>query len=218
MSTTEQQTPQIDAMMGQLVGHQRFFSAMSGQSRQWVFEKPQEAIGLICDAIDRRDAKPTDALFEFVASFTVPGRKQFAAKEHYTIDTAETARVRISYLGDNLREHLWSKVEHDIAPADLKLQKLRRPQTDLPKNPEQPGTIFGLGGFDKADVGLYGFFETLAHKQAVGDRTWTVGFAYDDNGVLWTLRARWHGDGWYVEAHSSGYRDGWHGGHEFVSR
>ena len=208
----------VPKLAGVIVEHQDHLGALTDDDAQWAIQNTVAAIGLFVTAVTNRGTKIVQTLFTSAGMFSVPGTKKFVAKEHYVIDTTETARVRISYLGDNFKKYLRSKVERDISPFDLKMQVLRRPQTDLPKNVEEPGTIFGLGGLDKADIGLYAFFETLAHKQAIGDFTWTVGFAYDDNGVLWAVRADWCGDGWGVEASSPGNRGGGGVGGEFLSR
>lgn len=160
----------------------------------------------------------TSDLFTFVGMFKTVGAKEFVAAKHYVIDTSEDARVRISYLGGNFEKHLLPKVEREIAAAELKLQNLRRPSIDLPKNPEEPGTIAGLGGLEKAETGLYEFHETLAYKQTVGDFSWLVGYARDDDYVLWAVYAYWRGDGWGVEADSVSFPFRCDAGLEFLSR
>jgi len=168
----------------------------------------------------KKAAKPVDTLFEFVASFKTSETKEFVAKEKYVIDTSENARVRISYLGPNFNAHLLSKVERNVGAAELNLQKLRRASIDLPKNAEEPGTIAGLGGLEKAGTCLCEFFEALAYKQSLGDFSWLVGFIRDadDNNVLWAVNALWNDVGWLVGAHSPSDPDGWNAGYEFVSR
>ena len=158
------------------------------------------------------------ALFTFAGTFKTEGTKKFVAAKNYVINTDENARVRISYIGGNFKTYLLSKVEHDIAASDLNLQKLRRSSIDLPKNADEPGTIAGLGGLEKAETGLYEFFETLAHKQATKDFSWVVGYVRDDNNVLWAVHARWNDDGWLVEAYSVTNPCSWGADDGFVSR
>ncbi|KKW24694.1 MAG: hypothetical protein UY70_C0005G0017 [Candidatus Kaiserbacteria bacterium GW2011_GWB1_52_6] len=159
-----------------------------------------------------------DSLFTFAGSFKTVGTEEFVAAKNYVIDTSERARVRISWLGGNFKTYLLPKIEHNIAASDLKLQTLRRSSIDLPKNAEEPGTIAGLGGLEKAETSLYEFFETLAHKQATQDFTWLIGYVRDDNNVLWAVSAHWYGGGWGVEAYSLRLPFGWRAGREFVSR
>ncbi len=168
----------------------------------------------------KNGAKAPEPLFAFVATFKTEGTKEFVAKKNYVVDTSETALVRISYLGGNFKTHLLPKVERDIAACDLKIQKLRRPSIDLPKNPEEPGTIAGLGGLEKAETSLYEFFKTLAYKQSIGDLSWLVGFVRDadDSNVLWAVSARWSGGGWGLGAYSGSRPREWGAGDEFVSR
>lgn len=166
----------------------------------------------------KKGAKAPEPPFAFSGTFKTTGAKEFVSKQKFVIDTSENAHVRISYLGDNFKKYLWQKVERDIAANDLRLSKLRRSQRDLPMSDEEPGTILGLGGLTKAEIALFEFYETLAHKQALNDFSWTVGYIRDDNGVLWAVRGLWHGDGWRVEAHSVADPHGWHADVEFVSR
>ena len=165
---------------------------------------------------------PAKPLFTFAGRFRTEGTKEFVAKKNFAVDTSEKARVKISYRGNNFEKYLLPLVERDIAPSDLVLSRLTRGQHDLPLDDENPGTIAGLGGTSKAVTGLYEFNETLAHKQAMGDLTWTVGYVRvtDEGGntVLWAVGASWHDDGWYVEARSVSDPDGWHAGCLVLSR
>jgi hypothetical protein len=215
---TEQQNTQIDALAGQLVTHQRFFADMSVADRQWAFQNPRGAIAIFCGAVQNRTEKVVKRLFESVATFKVPGAKEFVAKKKFVVDTSESARVRISYLGETFKRVMLPKVERDIAEADLKLQKLLDASLDLPENSEKLGTIAGLGGMEKAEASLYAFHETLAYKQSIRDFSWVVGYARDAEGILWAVGAYWGGDGWSVEASSVGNPGRWDVGSEFVSR
>jgi len=164
----------------------------------------------------------SNPLFTFAGRFHAPGAKEFVSAKAYVVDTSERARVRISYLGNNFKKHLLPTIERDIAPSDLTLSKLTRGQKDLPLSDDEPGTIAGLGGTTKAVTSACEFFETLAHKQAVGNLTWTAGYVLvkdnDGNSVLWALRASWLDAGWRVGAFSPSGPDSWHAGRAFVSR
>ena len=160
----------------------------------------------------------SNPLLTFVGTFKAPGAKEFVAAKNYVVDTSERARVRISYLGDNFKKTMLPKVERDVAERDLTLSKLTRYQHDLPMSDEEPGTIAGLGGLSKAETTLCEFYETLAHKQTIRDFTWTVGYIRDKDGMLSTVYAYWHGDGWGVGACSVSSPDSWNAGSEFVSR
>lgn len=215
---TEQQNPQIDALVGQIVGHQRYFSALSGNDRQWVFQHPKDAIALFCDAVSNRAAKIVENLFEFVCTFKAPGAKEFIAKKKFVRDTSERARVRISWLGETFNRVMLPLVERDIADEELKLQRLLEPSYDLPQDSEHLGTIAGLGGMQKARVSLCAFYETLAYKQSIGDFSWLIGYVRGADGLLWAVGAGWLGGGWSVEAGSPGVPLGWVGGSGFLSR
>jgi hypothetical protein len=170
---------------------------------------------LVDPAKAKKGAKqPTvEPLFTFAGRFKTPGAKEFIAKQKFVIDTSENARVRISCLGDNFKKVMLPKVERDIVASDLVLSKLTRHQHDLPMSDEEPGTIAGLGGLTKAETTLCEFYETLAHKQSLGDFSWTVGYVHG-----WAVYADWVGDGWYVSAFSVTYPSWWDADREFVSR
>ena len=170
----------------------------------------------------KKGAKVSVPLFTFAGRFHAPGAKEFVSAKAYVVDTSERARVRISYLGNNFKKHLLPTIERDIAPSDLTLSKLTRGQKDLPLSDDEPGTIAGLGGTTKAVTSACEFFETIAHKQAVGNLTWTAGYVLvkdnDGNSVLWALGALWSGGGWFVEALSPSNPFRWDAGRGFVSR
>ena len=166
----------------------------------------------------KKGEKAPEPLFTFAGRFTTEGTKEFVAAKKFVRDTSENARVKISFIGSNFEKHLLPKIECDVAGGILNIQKVRRASIDLPKNPDEPGTIAGLGGLEKADTGLYGFHEALAYKQSVGDSSPLVGFAYDDNNVLWAVSADWDDGGWHVGANSPSNPGEWDAGNEFVSR
>lgn len=173
---------------------------------------------LVDPAKAKKGPKAAEPLFTFSGTFKTPDTKEFIAKQKFVVDTSENVRVRISYLGNNFKKYLLQKVERDIVADDLILSKLKRPQHDLPMSYEEPGTIAGLGGLTKAETTLCEFYETLAHKQTIGDFSWAVGYVRDDNGVLWAVRAIWNDDGWDVEAYSVAGTGSWRDGGGFVSR
>lgn len=166
----------------------------------------------------KKGMKAPEQLFTFSGTFKMPSTKEFVSKQKFVVDTSENARVRISYLGDNFEKYLLQKVERNIAASDLRLSKLKRLQHDLPMSDEEPGTIAGLGGLTKAETMLCEFYETLAHKQAIGDFSRTVGYTRDDNRVLWAVHGCWYGGGWSVEADSVSRPYGWYADYGFVSR
>lgn len=200
---------QNSKLAGVLVEHQRHFSALSTEDAQWTIQNTVDAIAIFCDAVKNRAMKVTEKLLESVASFKVPGAKEFVAKKRFVVDTSENARVRISWLGGNFNAKFLPKTERNIVEAELKLSKLRTASLD-------PPIITEMG--ERAEISLCDFYETLAHKQAIRDFTWVVGYVRDIEGILWAVSAFWYDDGWGVEAYSVGNPDGWHAGGEFVSR
>jgi len=215
---SEQQRPQLLAMLGKLTEFGNAFRALSVEDMQWIFQNTKDAIALFVVTVKNRTEKITEPLFEFVTSFQVPGAKEFVAKEKFVVDRSEKARVRISCTGPTFKRVMLSLVERNIEPCELKLSKLRRSSFDLPQNGAELGTIAGLGGLDVARLLLQQFYEMLAYKQATGNLTWTVGYIRDNDGVLWAVDAYWRDDGWGVGADSVGNPSPWGVGCGFVSR
>jgi hypothetical protein len=203
---------QIAELVGALVRHQHHFGAMSTNDRQWVIQNPKAAISLFASAVENRKK-----LLEFVASFKVTDEKEFIAKEKFAVDVSESARLRISALGDTFRRVMLTKKEEDIAGAELKLFKLRIAWFNAE-------IIRELSGEEKpnenAEITLFEFSEALAHKQAVREREWVIGgYIRDAENVLWVVVGVLHVEGWYIDAYSIGHPgDPWGSGMEFVSR
>ena len=181
----------IPKLAGVIVEHQEHFAALSDEDAQWAIQNTVFAIGYFCDALKNRAHKAVKNLFEFVCAFRTPGAKEFVAKKKFVRDTSESARVRISLLGETFNRVMLPLVERDVPEEDLKLQKLLKYSYDLPQDEENLGTIAGLGGVQKARISLCAFYETLAHKQAARDFSWVVGYVQDDNFVLWAGHAYW---------------------------
>ena len=216
MSEQQDRSNQLPAVMEKLVEHQRLLTILSVSQLQWVFENPKDAMRIFSNAIISRliaedgKGKLEQKLLEPTGvSLLVPACGKFIAAEKLVIDTSETARVRISYLGDNFKEWFGEKVEENFAEAELKLSKLRKKSVDKP-------IMHELG--DKCEISLYGFYETLAYKQAKGDLSWTVGYATDVNGVRRAVGACWYGVGWLVDAIAVDYPSPWFAGDVVVSR
>lgn len=165
-----------------------------------------------------RSASVPCPIFEHVGTFTVPSASEFIAAQKFVRNTSEDARVRISYMGPNFEKFMLPKVERNLEGGERRLSRLLEAAHDLPQTPEKLGTIAGLGGMTKARIAIYDLYETLAYKQARGDRSWTVGYADDINSVPWAVGADWYDDGWLLEACSVDYPSHWNACSEFVSR
>ena len=212
----------IPKLAGVIVEHQENFAALSDEDAQWAIQNTVAAIAHFCEAVRNRTQETGRAvitnLFEFVCALKTPGVKEFVAKKKFVRDTSEGARVRISWIGENFKRVMLTLVERDVPEEELKLQKLLEYAHDLPEDEEHLGAIAGLGGMSKARVSLCAFYESLAHKQAIGDFSWLVGYVRDGSGVLWAVDAGWSDDGWGVGAYSLDGPGGWGPGREVLSR
>ncbi len=157
---------------------------------------------------------PIKKLLEFLFSFNAKAVERFVAKEKF-VEGKTTDDVSISWLGENFKKNFLGKIERNVKPAELKVQKLLETATDLPQE-DEPGIIPELAG--KHRTFLAHFFQLLAYKQQQQDYSWLIGYICDENGVLWTVFAHWRGDGWNVEAYSVGRPSRWVAGHRVLSR
>lgn len=205
---SEQQN-QISKLAGALTEHQRHFSKMSTENRQWVIQNTEAAIGLFSDAVMNRVGKVVEKLLERLSvAIALPAVKQFAAAEKFrpgkTIDG-----IKVGWLGDNFKEHLLPKIESDeVAAEELAVNKLL-------KNSRDPAIITALGGEETVEVSLGQFWEFL---KTADQKFWYVAYIRDTENVLWAVSADWVGGGLNVVASSLGSPGGWIAGSRFLSR
>jgi len=221
---SEQQDGQIHLLVGKLVEFQRHFDAMPKEDRQWVIQNTTTAIDLFIKAVKNRGdgaVVEPEKILELVGTTTISATtERFVAKEKLVIDTSPTAKVKISYLGDNLKTWFLSgdgKIEEPIAGSTLRKDKLRQSSTDGP-------IISELGGEAKAETTLTEIYALMV-KQPKGGEGHLLGngwanifYVRDQKGVLCTVRVGWDGGGWDVDASSVLFPDGWDVGYQVFSR
>jgi hypothetical protein len=145
---------------------------------------------------------------------------EFIARDRFVKDTSDKAAVKISYLGDNLKNWFLKgkgKVEKPFGGSTLCSRKLLRNSKDGPILKE-------LGGDNRAETTIIEVF-SLMEKQPKGEdgilltNGWANIFYVKDLAlVLRTVIVDWFDDGWDVEAHSVEYPDRWDGGSQVFSR
>ena len=173
---------------------------------------------LLRDELVLSEAVMKKLLERLSATIASPSVKDFTAKEHFVVDTSKKAKVKISYLGDNLKKHFLPKVEKsEVAAEELAVNKLLEYAYD-------PAIITALGGEAKVEISLGQFFAAFA-KQPNGEKGAlltngyaNVGYVRDINGVLWAIRGRWDDDGWHFGALSLDNPSRWNDGLQFLSR
>ncbi len=138
----------------------------------------------------------------------IPAVKQFIATEKFrpgkTIDG-----IKISWLGDNFKEHFLPKVEKDeVAAEELVVNKLLQ-------NSRDPAIITALGGEEKVEIRLGQFWEFL---KTADQKFWYVAYIRDTEDVLWAVSAYWDSDGLSVEAFSFDDPGDWGADDRFLSR
>ncbi len=216
---TEQQIPKLVAAF---VEHQsEFFTKLTNDDAQWVITNTKEAIALACCAIRNRVVKPTTQaivdIIHAVGEVTFPGATKFVAKDHFIVDTSETAKVKISGLGSNFTRLCLDKVETNVAPSKVGYGKLLRRVKDAI-------IIAFLGGEIKSETSFAEIFHlmSLQGNREVGallTNGWAnIFYAKDSSGVLRSVYVYWDGDGWYVNASLVANSDEWRDGDRVFSR
>lgn len=151
-------------------------------------------------------------------TIAIPAIASFTASENFIIDTSSRAKVKISYLGDNLKDNFLSKVESDeVAAEELAINRLL-------ENSFDPAIIIALGGETRVEITLGQFFAAFA-KQPNGEKGTlltngyaNVGYIRDINGVLWAVYGFWDDGGWDFGASPLDDPYEWYGGDRFLSR
>ena len=213
---SEQQVPQVSAMMGQLVAHQSGFNALPKPDRQFVFQEPKTAIVVMVDAIRNRPKEPTPErtykILRPVAPKPVESRPFKAGDTFFN----RKSGVKMVPHGSNVTSWFTGKVEEDAPTGDLVPFVLTQSAYDHE-------IIADLGGEEKTEVTLTEIWR-LMERQANGgegallNNGWAnIFYVRDREGVLRAVDVCWDDDGWYVYALAlDGIR--WYDGRRVFSR
>ena len=214
---SEQQIPQVSAMMGQLVAHQSGFNALPKSDRQFVFQEPKAAIVVMVDAIRNRPKEPVpERTYKVLRPPVTP--KTVEPRSFKADDTFfnKKSGVKMVSHGSDFTSWFTGKVEDDVPEGMLVPMVLTQSAYDNE-------IIADLGGEEKAEVTLAEVWR-LMQCQANGEdgALLTNGYANifyvrDVNGVLRAVRVCWYDGGWRAFASA---RDGsrWSGQYEVFSR
>ncbi|NTU67116.1 MAG: hypothetical protein HGB08_04310 [Candidatus Moranbacteria bacterium] len=216
---------------------------MLGRAVRLLVDVPARMLGSICDLLEKVSGKEggeewlaelkkfllrkpcwtgevVKTILEFVGNVTVTlTAGEFIAKDNFVLNTGKNARVKISYLGDNLKKYFLDKIENFIGDGDVSLvyNKLKESSRDIP-------IISELGGEDQAET-MLGVIFSLMSKQPNGEDGVLLSNGYanifyvrDDVQVLWAVGVGWGGDGWRVNAYSVAGTNGWDGAYRVFSR
>ena len=144
----------------------------------------------------------------------------FVAKEKLVLDTSNKAKVKISYLGDNLKACFLSgkgKTEDPISEQTLRYGKLRKASVDMP-------IVNELGGEAKAETTFSEIYDLMVkqpkgEKGALLNNGWAnIFYVRDQNGVLRAVVMYWRDDGWHLHAYPFECPGRWCGGGQVFSR
>jgi hypothetical protein len=166
---------------------------------------------MLTDSANRR------ALKKFLNGLRAPIK--FVIADHFTVDTAHTAEVKISYLNDNFRGWFLDNIE------EMSGFVLPSHRYDLEKGSLDEEILDDLGGADKAGVTLVGVFELLKlqpHGDEFGilltNSLVNIFYVKDADDVLRAVGVYWLGDGWNVYAYRVGDEYRWGAGYRVFSR
>ena len=159
-------------------------------------------------------------LLDLVEDIVVPATTKFIAREKFVVNTKHSARVKISFIGNNFAEWFLNgdgKVEEPRSETKLHYHKLLEYSVDGP-------IIQELGGEEKAETALSETF-FLMERQKHGDAGVLLNNGYsnifyvrDQADVLRAVDVFWGGGGWDVDALSVLDQYGWLGGSRVFSR
>jgi len=158
------------------------------------------------------------ALLVFVGTAMFPGTtEKFVVKDNFVINTEDDTKVKISYLGDNLKSWFIGKVEDPLSRSELRYHNLKENSLDSP-------IITKLGGEEKAESSLAEMFHLMSLQKngeegALLNNGWAnIFYIRDVNGVLRAVYVGWDGDGWSVGADSIEDRYVWDDDRRVFSR
>lgn len=160
----------------------------------------------------------TKTILDFVGTVDVSATtEEFVVKDHYVVNTSEHAPVKISFLGENIKNNFLGKVEDPVGEMTLGYYNLKDRSRDIP-------IITELGGEDAVESTLCAVF-ALMRKQPKGEDGTLLNNGYanifyvrDVNQVLWAVCVPWRGDGWSVYARSVDDSSRWYDGFRVFSR
>ncbi|HLD86008.1 MAG TPA: hypothetical protein VJA28_00985 [Patescibacteria group bacterium] len=174
-------------------------AGLGSDEAQSVIESPDNKLaGQI--VVNIRSDYLSNRLLEPVSSSNVPAIKEFVAKDYFKV--GETDGVKIAYLDNDFIQNFLDKTEHNVQAASLKVFRLK-------KDSFGRQIIIALGR--KHKTALAHLWELLkAQPKGEAGVLLTNGYANifyirNTDNILWAVRVRWGGDGWYVCAPSVEY-------------
>lgn len=143
------------------------------------------------------------ALLSPIGNVSLPATTdKFLAHEKFVVNTSASAKVKISFIGENFTNWFLTnggKVEEPQAERELRYAKLKKNSRDKP-------IIAELGGAEKSETTLSEMF-FLMEKQKCGEdgvllnNGWAnIFYIRDAAGVLRAVLVGWNDDGWGVSA------------------
>ena len=156
----------------------------------------------------------TTKLLKFLDTIIIPEMTEpFVVKNHFVVNTSDDAEVKISYIGDDVKELFFGKTEKPLAQTIIRRYELLKSSVDGP-------IIAKLGGEQKAEITLSQIY-FLMKNQGKGEQgvlltngCTNIFYVRDINNMLRAVHVYWHGGGWLVYANSVEYPIRWRAGRQ----
>lgn len=186
--------------------------AWNGCTKEVLIARLEEVFGKMPVNI-----KP-EKLLEFIGTVTIPARtEKFVARDRLIVDTSKKAKVKISFIGDNIKNNFLGKIEEPTDESTLCYGKLLRRSVDkliianLGCEVESESTLSEMFGcMELQPDGKEGVLLTNGYAN--------IFYIRDSAGVLWAVYCYWHDDGWGVNAYSVESPSDWRAGRQVFSR
>lgn len=117
----DQETLPVLRVAASLLVRRNAFEAMTADERRWVFDHPEEAIALLVDAVRNHDLTEVDP----GQVVEVAGTDVFVLAEKFK-QGISADNVVINWLGRTFLGLTFRKMEKNVAPATLRIQKFKK--------------------------------------------------------------------------------------------
>ncbi|MEI7451759.1 MAG: hypothetical protein WCK37_00990 [Candidatus Falkowbacteria bacterium] len=181
---------QIPVLAARLVEFQEGFYDLPNEDAQWAIMHAKEAVRLCVSVIKNRHKVQTVSNNITCSIDIRVTPEKFIAKERFVVDTSETARIKISYLGRNFIDWFGEKIEDSFPGSSIVGRKLIESSLDTQIINELGGERFAETTLMEINTAMWrqanGEFGELSTK---GEHN--VFYVRDVKGILRTVSVYW---------------------------
>jgi len=146
-------------------------------------------------------SRVASSLLAFVGTVDFTPIGKFLVRDHFKVDTSDTAVVKISRLGDSFKARFLDHGHFGIGESSLYYYDLRKDSTYIPIATE-------LGGMMHITTRLGQIYALMARQSSgrsgvlLTNGYGNIFYTYDVNEALRAVCVGWNGDGWSVVDYS----------------